>query len=234
MNDQTGKINWTDYTWNPITGCKHECPYCYAARLSHRLGRSFSPEFHPERLAEPSRVNQPSRVFVGSMADVFGDWVPQEWIDSVMAITQRFPQHTYQFLTKNPNRLAALNHWPSNCWAGTTVDTPSRLIPAINALRTVDAPVRFISFEPLNGDMGVPDFSGAVDWIIIGAQTGSGAHQPDEWWVEQLLAAAAFAHIPVLFKDNLEWPYRREEFPNHRTTPTLIPCRSIAQAPLPL
>lgn len=229
-----GGINWTDATWNPVTGCLHGCPYCYARRLSHRLGRNFAPALHPERLAEPARERQPRRVFVCSMADLFGAWVPREWIESVLAACAKAPQHTYQFLTKNPQRLAEFNPWPANAWVGGTVDVHARLAPTLAALRAVRASVRFISFEPLNEDMGAPDFLGAVEWLIIGAQTGVGAHQPDPDWVEALVCAADVARVPVLFKDNLAWPWRREEFPKHRPAPASILARPLAQGSLPL
>lgn len=234
MNDQSDGINWTDYTWNPVTGCLHGCPYCYARRLSHRLGRSFQPAFHPDRLREPIAVTKPSRVFVCSMADLFGTWVPKAWIDSTIAIAGQVPQHTLQFLTKNPVRLPEFNPWPRNCWVGATVDNRHRLDPTLEALAAVRAPVRFISFEPLLGDLGIPNLTGIVEWIIIGACTGKNASQPAEHWVQGLLAAAADARIPVLFKDNLIWPYRREEFPKHRLVSIPVPSLRLAQAPLPL
>lgn len=235
MNNQgKGGINWTDATWNPVTGCLHGCGYCYARRLSHRLGRSFAPALHPERLGEPAREHQPRRVFVCSMADLFGTWVPRQWIECVLAACQKAPQHTYQFLTKNPSRLPEFNPWPANCWVGATVDLPARLTSTLDALRATVATVRFVSFEPLNGDMGAPDLAGTLEWLIIGAQTGAGAHQPNPNWIEQLVCAADMARIPVLFKDNLIWPRRREEFPKHRSASAANQSQQPAQELLPL
>lgn len=214
MNDQrNGGINWTDMTWNPITGCLHGCQYCYARAMARRLGRGFEPAFHPERLNQPKLRRAATRIFVGSNADVFGAWVPPNWIEAVMDVARQCPQHTFQFLTKNPGRLAEFNPWPGNCWLGGTVDVRQRLEPTLDALRAARAPVRFISFEPLNEDMSVPLLAGSVEWIIIGAQTGPGGHQPEREWVEGLLAAARGAHIPVLMKDNLIWSPRIELFP---------------------
>ena len=165
MNKQgPEKIGWTDWTWNPMTGCwgpggaaekPNRCPYCYAERMAYRITamkhpkicsqcgepfktracgpthamianeikNAFTPAFHPKRLLEPAKVKKPSKIFVCSMADLFGDWVPEEWIEAVLNRTQRadYSHHTYQFLTKNPRRLKDFNPWPSNCWVGTTV-----------------------------------------------------------------------------------------------------------------
>jgi protein gp37 len=205
-------INWTDATWNPVTGCRHDCPYCYARENYRRFNRSFEPAFHPEALREPIARHKPTKIFVGSTADVFGAWVPRDWIEQVLNVVRKAPQHTFQFLTKNPQRLAEFR-FPDNAWAGATIDVRARLKPTLEALRHVQAPVRFISFEPLNGDMGVPLLAGAVEWIIIGAQTGHGAHQPEEGWVDDLVSAATAARVAIWFKDNLireprinDWP----------------------------
>ena len=215
MNIQLGSkgINWTDATWNPITGCLHGCPYCYARAFAKRYARSFDPAFHPERLPEPRQRRKPTRIFVGSNADVFGDWVPPEWILAILDIVCDCPQHTFQFLTKAPQNLKQFNPWPRNCWVGATIDIKARLNPTLHELRRIQAPVRFISFEPLNQDMGIPLLAGTVEWIIIGAQTGVNAHQPAPLPVHHLLSAANACEIPVLMKDNLKWSPRREEFP---------------------
>jgi len=214
MNKQgEAGINWTDATWNPVTGCLHGCQYCYARAISNRFHRSFKPEYHPERLKEPLREKAPMRIFVCSMSDLFGEWTPRAWIESVFEIVRKCPKQTFQFLTKNPKRLHEFNPWPGNAWAGATIDVKTRLEPSLKALEMVKAPVRFISFEPLSCDMGEPELTGSVEWIIIGAQTGPKGYQPAEPWVANLLSAAKTARIPVLMKDNLEWEPHREEFP---------------------
>ena len=108
--------------------------------------------------------------------------------------------------------MAKFNPWPANCWLGGTVDEVNRLNPTLKALAQTDAPVRFISFEPLNQDVGIPNLS-SIEWLIIGAETGKNAHQPDQIWVDNLLIAASNHNRPVLMKDNLVWPHRRVEFP---------------------
>ena len=94
---QKTKIEWCDMTWNPVTGCKLGCPYCYAAKLARRFGKSFEPEFHSERLAQPAQIKKPQNIFVCSMADLFGEWVPDEWIKAVFDACAAAPQHRYLF-----------------------------------------------------------------------------------------------------------------------------------------
>jgi protein gp37 len=206
-------ITWTNATWNPVAGCLHPCGYCYARALYQRRKWSFTPAFHPERLTQPSSTRKPSKVFVCSVADLFGAWVPDEWIEAVLAVVRDTPWHTFQFLTKNPSRLRTRNPWPVNAWVGATVDVRARLDPALRALRETDAPVRFVSFEPLLEAMDSADLAG-IQWIILGAQTGAGGRQPEHGWVAHLLDAADHAGTAVLMKGNLRWAPRREDFPS--------------------
>ncbi len=181
MNKQGPKgIGWCDYTWNIVTGCwgpegtaekPNRCPYCYAKKMADRflsdkaalvMAKSkepeifnagpFSPMFWPERLDQPAKVKKPSKIFVCSMGDLFGDWVSREWIEQVIG-TAWFvsPHHIYQFLTKNPKRLKDFNPWPSNCWIGTTVTNQADADERIPWLLQVDAPVLFVNHEPLLG-----------------------------------------------------------------------------------
>lgn len=214
MNIQPGEkgINWTDATWNPITGCLHGCPYCYARDIAHRFGRSFKPAFNFGRLKAPLKRKKPTKIFVNSVSDTFGHWIPDNWVKAILRIVRQCPQHTFQFLTKAPWNIAKFNPWPDNCWLGGTVDELKRLEPTLEALRQVDAKVRFISFEPLNESVGIPNLSD-IEWLIIGAQTGKNGHQPPAGAVSGLLSAANECKLPVLMKDNLIWPNRRVEFP---------------------
>ena len=216
MNIQPGEngINWTDATWNPVTGCRHGCSYCYARAFAERFGRSFEPAFHPERLSEPSGRQQPTRIFVCSNADLFGDWVPAEWVHDVLSIVQRCPQHTFQFLTKAPHNLVKYNPWPDNCWVGATATDQRMMNKALLNLSLCQAPVRFVSAEPLLGPINAD--LGAIHWLIIGAQTGRNPHQPRPEWVTRLIGCARAAGVAVWFKDNLVWSPRINEWPAHR------------------
>ncbi len=214
MNRQgPGKIDWCDYTWNPVTGCYHGCDYCYARRIYERFGKSFEPAFHPQQLLRPGKIATPSKVFVCSVADLFGEWVPNAWIAQVMHVVRNCPHHTFQFLTKNPGRLAELNPWPANAWVGASVTNQVTFWRARGNLERVQAPVRFLSAEPLMGFVAGLDAS-IVDWLIIGHETGPGLapHPPDDH-VAALVDEAARLGVPVWLKDSVttdaplkQWP----------------------------
>jgi protein gp37 len=195
------RIEWTDFTWNPVTGCLHDCDYCYARRLTVRFPANFpsgfEPSFHPDRLAQPCRVKRPSRVFVCSMADLFGSWVPDSWIAAVFGTVRSCPRHTFQFLTKNPGRYATLD-LPENAWFGTTVDR-APAVGRIDAVRDLDR-TTFVSFEPLAEPID-PDLS-SVDAILIGARTQP-LRLPHPEWVARLVRRARAAGAAVFMKDSL-------------------------------
>jgi len=205
------KIDWTDMSWNPVTGCLHECSFCYAHAIYHRFGRSFEPAFHPERLAQPLKVSKPQKVFVCSVADLFGEWVPVKWINEVLNIVEQCPQHTFQFLTKDPRRLSEID-FPDNCWVGVTANTQKMFDNACKYLDNVTATVRFISAEPLHSAI-IFDVRPPIDWLIVGAQTGIKKIQPEKIWVDNIITLSNKFHIPLFFKENLkykpfftEWP----------------------------
>lgn len=224
FNESNDNIEWAIWTWNPVTGCKHGCDYCYAEGIANRfLPQKFEPTFYENRMNAPSNSRIPEKynnhpgkrnVFVCSMADLFGDWVDDVWIIRVIEACRETPQWNYIFLTKNPKRLLHYN-FPQNSWVGTTVDTKGRLRNALEIMPQVDAPVTFISFEPLLEDIGEPNLA-FIDWIIIGGQSGdTSRHIPEkqpEWlWVENLLIAARKANCKVYFKPNLK--ARPKEYP---------------------
>ncbi len=158
------KIEWTDFTWNPVTGCwgpggtaekPNWCPYCYAHRQARRFHRSFEPQFHPQRLFQPHQVKEPGRIFVGSAADLFGDWVPDNWIADIRRAIITAPWHTYIFLTKNPKRYREFNPWPGSCWLLTTITNQEDADQRIPELLKADAAVLGVSAEPLLGEIEI-------------------------------------------------------------------------------
>lgn len=195
------KIEWTDYTWNPVTGCFHDCFYCYAKRIAMRFDGHFEPTFHQYRLDEPMKLKKPSKIFVCSMADLFGHWVEIGWINLVMAYVKNSPQHIFQFLTKNPQRYLEFE-FPENVELGVTIDgSEDREI----AKRKVDDLIiagyknklkTFISFEPLLGDVSYLIIE-RIDKIIIGQMTGQGAIKAKREWVEGI------KHRNIFIKSNL-------------------------------
>ena len=209
--NKTG-IEWTDYTWNPVTGCKHDCRFCYARAMYRRFGESFEPRFRPERLDGPSSIKKPSKIFVCSVADLFGEWVPDDWIRSVLSVATANLQHTFQFLTKNPARLPNLNPWPGNCWVGATTTDQDQWDAAVKYLPKVDASVRFISAEPLLADIEPSDW--CPEWLIIGPCTGRYASQPSPQWVKRLELFADAHNCAVFHKPSLtSVPPARREYP---------------------
>jgi len=211
MNKQ-GKdgIDYCDYTWSPITGCKNICSYCYARAIATRFKGSkafpdgFEPTFHPDRLAEPGKLNKPAKIFVCNMGDLFGCDNPV-WIAKVLHTIQDNPQHTFLLITKYPLRMYLYNSLIGqlkNVWLGVTVDKPKELYYLEN-LVACEAKVKFISFEPLLAPMNDVDLTG-IDWIIIGGQSGRNKFVPPEEWVWDLQTKADKLRIPVFLKDNLE------------------------------
>lgn len=192
---KTTKIEWTDKTWNPITGCSkisQGCVNCYAEAMSHRLksmrikkyANGFDLTLHEECLSEPLSWKQPHTIFVCSMSDLFHKDVPFSFIDKVIDIIYRTPQHRYQLLTKRADRMAEyfLTHdIPHNAWLGVTVEAKSSK-PRIDCLRVLDAPIRFLSCEPLIEDLGELDLNN-IDWVIVGGESGPFGRPMKEEWV---------------------------------------------------
>ena len=191
-------IEWTDATWNPVTGCTEVspgCDHCYARTFAERFRgvkghpyeQGFDLKLWPERLDLPLRWAKPRRIFVNSMSDLFHRDIPDEYIERVFSVMNQAGQHIFQVLTKRSSRLARLAprlSWSSNIWAGVSVET-IQYKWRVDHLRQVPSQIRFISAEPLLGSLADIDLTG-IDWLIVGGESGP-AHRPcDALWVRQL------------------------------------------------
>ncbi len=200
-------IEWTEVTWNPVTGCtkiSQGCKHCYAERLSSRFwgDRPFTDvRTHDDRLDQPRRWKRPRTVFVNSMSDLFHERVSASFIGRVFDVMRDCPQHTFQVLTKRADRLADLAPrlaWPENVWMGVSVED-SRVIERIDRLRVVPAAVRFLSLEPLIGPVEGLNLHG-IDWVIVGGESGPGARPMRAEWVEAIFQQCRSDGVAFFFK----------------------------------
>jgi protein gp37 len=203
-------IEWTDATWNPVTGCTKVspgCDHCYAETFAerfrgvagHHFEQGFDVVLRPERLEIPMRWRRPRRVFVNSMSDLFHARVPEAFIRDVLAVMADTPAHTYQVLTKRPRRAADLDvTWPPNVWLGVSVES-DRYDWRAQTLADTPAAVRFISAEPLLGPLPHLDLSG-IGWVIAGGESGPGYRPPEAAWFRDLRDRCTAANVPFFFK----------------------------------
>ncbi len=206
------KIEWTQITWNPVTGCtkiSHGCKHCYAERLAKRLQamgmpkyrQGFRPVIHEASLAEPSRWKRPSYVFVNSMSDLFHQSIPASFIRAVFSVMNQTPQHVFQVLTKRPGRAAQLSpslSWTPNIWLGASVES-ERWLPRIDHLRATEAAVKFLSLEPLIGPLSRLDLN-RIGWVIVGGESGPRARPIESRWVREIRDNCLDHDIPFFFK----------------------------------
>ncbi len=230
------KIEWCSQTWNPVTGCFHNCEYCYARKIAERFGRRmpdksayplehngvhsleckirgnpypfiFEPTLLKYRLDEPTLKKKPQNIFVCSMADLFGSWVPDEWIETVFETCKKASQHRYLFLTKNPQRyinLAEAGKLPvgENMWYGTTATIHD------NPFFWGDRWNTFISIEPIQADFenaGQHMCKEYAQWIIVGAETGNRKEKivPKKEWIDGIVRTCKETGIPLFMKDSI-------------------------------
>jgi len=218
--NKTG-IEWCDMTWNPVTGCLHSCEYCYACKIANRFSTQtakpdggvhdlkkrsttiypfgFDPTFHRYRLDEPQRMKKPQTIFACSMADLFGDWVPDSWIQQVFEACKAAPQHRYLFLTKNPKRYFRIPTIESkNLWFGTSITEGNTFFPSSSTVNT------FLSIEPILDEIGWIDLTN-VKWVIVGAETGNrnGKVVPKKEWIKDIARQCYNSCVPLFMKNSL-------------------------------
>lgn len=205
-------IEWTESTWNPSTGCNAispGCENCYAERMSYRLKamgqhkyrHGFKLTTHPHTLDLPLQWKKPQRIFVNSMSDLFHDEVPTDYIQRVFDTMRQAYWHQFQVLTKRSGRLLAVNEkidWPANVWMGVSVES-AEYKARIDHLRKTDAAVKFLSLEPLLGDLGTVNLDG-IDWVIVGGESGPGARPMEKTWVDGIRCQCTARDVPFFFK----------------------------------
>ena len=208
----TTAIEWTESTWNPTTGCdllSPGCDHCYAERMSLRLkamgqvkyANGFQLTLHESAIDLPLTWKKPQRIFVNSMSDLFHDAVPLDFIQRVFATMRAAHWHQFQVLTKRSGRLLALSEeidWPPNVWMGVSVENAA-FKSRIDHLRKTGAAVKFLSIEPLLGDLGTLNLQN-IDWIIVGGESGPDARPLDPAWVRSVRDQCAQSHVPFFFK----------------------------------
>ena len=234
------KIEWTEVSWNPITGCtpiSEGCQNCYAARMAKRLaGRygypaddPFRPTFHSDRLHEPYRWESPKMIFVCSMGDLFHEDIPAAVIYRILRVIKETPQHTYQLLTKRPERARTIfanvlwhNGWDRlpNLWLGVSIENQKRADERMPHLLTVNnVGVRFVSIEPMLAEVSITQYLYCLyiftavgefkfvplDWVIVGGETGPGARPVHPDWVRKIRDECLALGIPFFFKHWGEW-----------------------------
>jgi protein gp37 len=226
------RIEWTEQTWNPVTGCTQVsagCQHCYAERIALRLqamaapgyGRGFALTLHEDRLSQPLGRKKPTVYFVGSMADLFHEDVPDAFVDRVLVTIRQTPRHTYLLLTKRAERLAdffANRPVPGNVWLGVTVEDRRYGLPRVEHLRQVKARVRFLSVEPLLEDLGPLDLDG-MHWVIVGGESGPDARPMRLEWALAVRDQCRAAGVPFTFKPWGAWGsdgVRRDQKANGR------------------
>ena len=206
-------IEWTESTWNPVSGCTKTsagCLNCYAERMAKRLQamgqnrykNGFKLTLHPEALNEPYHWKKPRVVFVNSMSDLFHKEIPIEFIQDVFSVMNNNKRHTFQILTKRSERLrelAPLLDWSENIWMGVTIEN-NDYIDRADDLRTINASIKFLSLEPLLGPVPELDLKG-IDWVIVGGESGPRARPMQEQWVLDIKKKCENKHkLPFFFK----------------------------------
>jgi protein gp37 len=214
------KIEWTDWTLNPVVGCNNGCPYCYAwgqakrQRQRCQLCHQFTPHPHLDRLNQLTLKQKPKKIFIDSMWDWNGQGVEEEWLTRIIDRMRECPQHTFQILSKRPKGYERFE-FPRNVWLGTSIATTANRhrLHDLESLKTPN--IKFVSIEPLHEKIDFCFLSKEIDWIILGAETGQRKNKimPEKEWVTAVLENARDERIPIFLKGNLHWPETIGEFP---------------------
>lgn len=215
---QRTKIEWVrnidgtqGYTINPIKGiCKNDCYYCYAKKMYKRFGWNKTIRLDLSVFDNVSKIKEPSKIFIGSMHDIFGDWVDSNWITLIIERCNRFKEHTFIFLTKFPERYNKF-YFPPNCWLGVTITGEESTDRQVKIMVIMDLikNIKFISYEPiLYEPLSQPFF---VDWVIMGGLTPKSNHR--NIWIYKLIDNFRSLDTPIFIKNNLNWNEKIQEFP---------------------
>ncbi|MDD2982440.1 MAG: phage Gp37/Gp68 family protein [Crocinitomicaceae bacterium] len=212
------KIEWTEETWNPTTGCNKVsagCKHCYAETMAFRLKAMGAPGYDngfeftimPERLEQPLKKKKGTKYFVNSMSDLFHEKMPKLFLDKIMGVIDITPQHIYQILTKRENEMLdyfSQRSVPENIWLGVSVEDQKNGLPRIDKLRNINASIKFLSVEPLLEDLGKIDLSG-IDWVIVGGESGSKARPMDKGWALNIKKQCEEQNVAFFFKQWGTW-----------------------------
>ena len=216
------KIEWTDESWNPITGCSNDCGWCYAKKFTKRLAgrfgypktKPFKPTFHKDKLDKPYHWKKPRKVFVDSMGDFFDKGVKREWQEKVLKVIEDNQRHTFQILTKVPENIPQDIKFPQNLWIGVSItkfEDRQRIITLISMVKKEQH--TFVSIEPCLDDY-VSDYVYLCDWIIVGGLTGKKKpFRPKNETIENLIFDCKRLKKPLFIKDNLGYSKKIQEFP---------------------
>lgn len=207
-------IDWCDHVLNPVIGCKHNCSFgCYAERdnkFRKWVKKWNEPEVKYGWIKKLKTIKEPSRIFVGSLTDLFGDWVPEDWITKTLSTIDYYPQHTFMFLTKNPKRYKEFN-FPKNCWLGVTVTGIDDWRNVAMLHTTPKNNLKFVSIEPIL-DVIATGYFWLADWIILGGLTPKPVHK--QKWIKDFLDLGRKSGRPIFMKKNLNWKGKlRQEYP---------------------